>query len=69
VGHYVRQRGDKAVEVVGAAAGKMTVKNHSISKDGYNGRGESLDKAVQGVLLQSRGTCRNIHWTAKRLFC
>lgn len=45
---------DEAVEVVVTAEGKMAMKNDSImaGEGGYNGRRESLDEAVHGVLLQ-----------------
>ena len=46
---------DKAIEMLVTAKREMAVKNHSImaGQDGYNGRRESFDKAVHGVLLQS----------------
>jgi hypothetical protein len=45
---------DEAIEVFVAAEGKVAVKNHSVmaGQDGYNGRRESFDKTVHGVLLQ-----------------
>jgi hypothetical protein len=47
---------DETIEVLVASKWEMTVKNHSImaGQDGYNGRRESFDKTVHGVLLQSR---------------
>ena len=45
---------DEAVEVLVATEGEMAVKNDPVmaTENGYNGRRESLDKAVHGVLLQ-----------------
>ena len=45
---------DEAVEVIVTANREMAMKNDSIMAGarGYNGRSESLDEAVDGVLLQ-----------------
>jgi hypothetical protein len=45
---------DEAIEVVVAAEREMAMKNDAVmaGENGYNGRSESLNEAVHGVLLQ-----------------